>query len=178
MGTIFSTHPQATMHIASSSREPFCEYRAMKVRGMSRSARIMRTCVFLFLMLLGAGLFPDSQVAAAGPNILLIVSDDQGWPDLGCIGTKAIQTPHLDGIAKEGVRLTNYYVTWPACTPSRGSILTGRHPLRNGLYDMVRNDMVNYGHRYTEREYATSPEMTLGLHQREITLGHTPRKAG
>src|SRR5262245_41909532 len=105
------------------------------------------------------------------PNILLIVSDDQGWPDLGCMGLKPIQTPHLDRLAKEGVRLTNYYVTWPACTPSRGSILTGRHPLRNGLYDMVRNDLVNYGHRFTPQEYATSPEMTMGLDPREQTLG-------
>ena len=112
------------------------------------------------------------------PNILLIVSDDQGWPDLGCVGTKPIQTPHLDRLAKEGVRLTNYYVTWPACTPSRGSILTGRHPLRNGLYDMVRNDLVNYGHRYTEQEYSTSPEMTLGLDVRERTLGDVLRAAG
>jgi arylsulfatase A-like enzyme len=112
------------------------------------------------------------------PNILLIVSDDQGWPDLGCIGTKKIQTPNLDRIAAEGVRLTNYYVTWPACTPSRGSILTGRHPLRNGLYDMVRNDLVNYGHRYTPQEYSTSPEMTLGLDPREKTLGDLLRSAG
>jgi arylsulfatase A-like enzyme len=112
------------------------------------------------------------------PNILLIVSDDQGWPDLGCIGIKPIQTPHLDSIAKGGVRLTNYYVTWPACTPSRGSILTGRHPLRNGLYDMVRNDMVNYGHKYSAQEYSTSPEMTLGLDPREKTLGDMLRAAG
>jgi arylsulfatase A-like enzyme len=119
-----------------------------------------------------------TALAAERPNILLIVSDDQGWPDLGCIGSKAIQTPHLDRLAKEGVRLTNYYVTWPACTPSRGSILTGRHPLRNGLYDMVRNDLVNYGHRYSEREYATSPEMTLGLDPREKTLGNVLRLAG
>lgn len=114
----------------------------------------------------------------ARPNILLIVSDDQGWPDLGCLGYKPIQTPHLDRLAREGVRLTNFYVTWPACTPSRGSILTGRHPLRNGLYDMIRNDMVNYGHRYTEREYAVSPEMTLGLDVREKTLGDLMRGAG
>jgi arylsulfatase A-like enzyme len=112
------------------------------------------------------------------PNILLIVSDDQGWPDLGCVGLKAIQTPHLDRLAKEGVRLTNYYVTWPACTPSRGSILTGRHPLRNGLYDMVRNDLVNYGHRYSDVEYATSPEMTIGLDPREETLGNVLKRAG
>lgn len=119
-----------------------------------------------------------SPALAARPNILLIVSDDQGWPDLGCLGYKAIQTPHLDRLAREGVRLTNFYVTWPACTPSRGSILTGRYPLRNGLYDMIRNDMVNYGHRYTEREYAVSPEMTLGLDVREKTLGDLLRGAG
>src|SRR5262245_16296566 len=111
------------------------------------------------------------------PNILLIVSDDQGWPDLGCVGLKAIQTPNLDRLAKEGVRLTNYYVTWPACTPSRGSILTGRHPLRNGLYDMVRNDLVNYGHRYSAEEYATSPEMTIGLDPRELTIGNVLQAA-
>jgi arylsulfatase A-like enzyme len=116
--------------------------------------------------------------AAEKPNILLIVSDDQGWPDLGCIGKNPIKTPHLDRLAAEGVRLTSYYVTWPACTPSRGSILTGRHPLRNGLYDMVRNDMVNYGHRYTPQEYATSPEMTLGLDPREKTLGDLLGSAG
>jgi arylsulfatase A-like enzyme len=112
------------------------------------------------------------------PNILLIVSDDQGWPDLGCLGHKPIQTPHLDRLAKEGVRLTNFYITWPACTPSRGSLLTGRHPLRNGLYDMVRNDLVNYRHQYTEQEYSTSPEMTLGLDPREATLGNLLSSAG
>lgn len=125
-------------------------------------------------------LFFASTVTAvdAHPNILLVVSDDQGWPDLGCSGLKLIQTPNLDRLAKEGVRLTNYYVTWPACTPSRGSILTGRHPLRNGLHDMVRNDLVNYGHRYSAQEYATSPEMTIGLDPRERTLGDVLHKAG
>lgn len=112
------------------------------------------------------------------PNILLIVSDDQGYPDLGCIGSKPIRTPVLDRLAREGVRATSYYVTWPACTPSRGSILTGRYPQRNGLYDMIRNDMVNYRHHYTPHEYAVSPEMTLGLDVREITLGNLLQRAG
>jgi hypothetical protein len=100
---------------------------------------------------------------AAPPNVVLIVTDDQGYPDLGCLGSKPLQTPHLDRLAAEGVRATNFYVTWPACTPSRGSLLTRRYPQRNGLYNMVRNDLVNYGHRYTAEEYAVSPEMTLGL---------------
>ena len=128
--------------------------------------------LLLPLILLGLSL------NAAPPNVVLIVSDDQGYPDLGCIGSKPIQTPNLDRLAAEGTRATNFYVTWPACTPSRGSLLTGRYPQRNGLYDMVRNDMVNYGHRFTAEEYAVSPEMTLGLDPKEITLGDMLRSAG
>lgn len=112
------------------------------------------------------------------PNVLLIISDDQGWTDLGCLGIKPIRTPALDRLAAEGTRATNFYVTWPACTPSRGSLLTGRYPQRNGLYDMVRNDLVNYGHRFTAEEYAVSPEMTLGLDPKELTIGDHLRKSG
>ena len=126
---------------------------------------------FLFLIL-------SAACFAAQPNIVFIISDDQGYPDLGCIGTKPLITPNLDKLAAEGVRGTSFYVTWPACTPSRGSVLTGRYPQRNGLYDMVRNDLVNYGHRFTAEEYAVSPEMTLGLDVREITIGDMLKKAG
>ncbi len=122
--------------------------------------------------------FTANLRADARPNILLIVSDDQGWPDLGCMGVKPIETPTLDQLAAQGVRATSFYVTWPACTPSRGSILTGRYPQRNGLYDMVRNDMVDYGHRYTSEEYAVSPEMTLGLDVREKTIGNVLQASG
>ncbi len=132
-----------------------------------------RIAVFIFILFVSV-----CSHAARRPNILLIVSDDQGYPDLGCIGSKPVATPNLDRLAAEGVRATSFYVTWPACTPSRGSILTGRFPQRNGLYDMIRNDMVNYGHRYTPEEYAVSPEMTLGLDVREKTIGDALRGAG
>ena len=79
---------------------------------------------------------------------MLIVSDDQGYRDLGCFGSKVVKTPHLDRVAARGVRLTQFYVTWPACTPARGSLLTGRYPQRNGLYDMIRNEAPDYGHKY------------------------------
>ena len=124
------------------------------------------------------GRVSTTVAADVKPNIVLIVSDDQGYPDLGVIGTKPILTPHLDRLAREGVRATSFYVTWPACTPSRGSVLTGRFPQRNGLYDMVRNDMVNYGHKFTRDDYAVSPEMTLGLDPQERTLGDLLRPAG
>ncbi len=91
--------------------------------------------------------------AAERPNILIIVSDDQGYNDQGCCGNEEIKTPNLDRLASGGVRLTNFYVTWPGCTPSRGSLLTGRYPQRNGTYDMFRNYLVDRGHRYTKHDY-------------------------
>lgn len=127
---------------------------------------------------LAAACLLASTALGTRPNVILIVSDDQGYPDLGCIGSKPLVTPHLDRLAAEGVRATSFYVTWPACTPSRGSILTGRYPQRNGLYDMIRNDLVNYGHRFSAEEYAVSPEMTLGLDVREKTIGDMLKTAG
>ncbi|HUR59416.1 MAG TPA: sulfatase-like hydrolase/transferase [Opitutaceae bacterium] len=136
----------------------------------------MKTCLAALLCCLFAA--SAHAAPAAKPNILLIVSDDQGWPDLGCMGLKKIDTPNLDRLAAGGVRATHFYVTWPACTPSRGSLLTGRYPQRNGLYDMVRNDLVNFGHVFTPEEYAVSPEMTLGLDPKEKTLGDLLKGAG
>lgn len=70
---------------------------------------------------------------ARKPNIILIVADDLGWGDLGCYGSPFIKTPHLDALAKEGVRMTDFYASANVCTPSRAGILTGRYPIRTGL---------------------------------------------
>ncbi len=112
------------------------------------------------------------------PNILLIVSDDQGYKDLGCFGSSEIKTPNLDRLAAGGVKLTSFYVTWPACTPSRGSLLTGRYPQRNGTYDMYRNYLVDNDHLYTPDEYAVSPENILGMDTREVLIPRVLKKAG
>src|SRR5262249_36682925 len=112
------------------------------------------------------------------PNILMIVSDNQWYGELGCYGHKQIQSPRIDRLAAEGVRLTDFHVASSLCTPSRGAFLTGRYPLRNGLYEMIRNDMIEYGHRYDEDEYSISPEMTLGLDLREIVVAKPLKEAG
>ncbi len=107
--------------------------------------------------------------AAEKPNILLIVSDDQGYQDLGAINDEII-TPNLDRLAREGTRLTNFYVAWPACTPSRGAFLTGRYPQRNGIYDMIRNEAPDYGHLYDPETYAVSWERIGGMDTREVLI--------
>lgn len=115
--------------------------------------------------------------AADRPNILLIVSDDQGYNDLGQLGNGII-TPALDRLANEGTRLTNFYVAWPACTPSRASLLTGRYPQRNGIYDMIRNEAPDYGHRYTPDQYAVTFERIGGMDEREVIIPAVLKRAG
>ena len=112
------------------------------------------------------------------PNIILIVSDDQGYNDLGIIGAKDIISPNLDKLARDGVRFTNFYVTASACTPSRASLLTGRYPQRNGTYELFRNDRVNDGYLYPPYEYSVSPERILGTDLQEILFPELLKKAG
>lgn len=122
-------------------------------------------------------LVPAMLRASEKPNILLIVSDDQGYNDLGLLGNGII-TPALDRLAREGIRLTNFYVSWPACTPSRGSLLTGRYPQRHGVYDMIRNEAPDYGKRYTPDEYAVTFERIGGMDLREVLLPQLLRSVG
>lgn len=126
------------------------------------------------LLLLGA----VALAVARPPNILLIVSDDQGYLDLGSMGSPDIQTPRLDQLAAEGIRLTSYYAAFPVCTPSRGALLTGRYPQRNGTYENFRNDRVNDGYHYPPHEYALSPERILGMDMRETLLSELLSAAG
>ena len=69
------------------------------------------------------------------PNIVFILTDDQGYGDLGVYGATDIQTPHLDRLALEGAYFTSYYATQPVCSASRASILTGCYSDRIGIFN-------------------------------------------
>jgi arylsulfatase A-like enzyme len=91
-------------------------------------------CFALFAMLTLEGI--GAKVGAATPtlpNIVIILADDLGYGDLGCYGNTVQQTPHLDRLAAEGVRFTDFYMTSSICTPSRVALMTGRYPVRAGL---------------------------------------------
>ena len=67
------------------------------------------------------------------PNIILMMADDLGWGDTGFNGNRVIRTPHLDAMAKSGIRFTGFYAGGPVCSPTRGTCLTGRHYFRYGV---------------------------------------------
>src|SRR5688500_7743234 len=74
-----------------------------------------------------------ASLLAARPNVVLIVVDDMGYADLGTQGARSFKTPHLDRLAAEGTRFTNYYAAQAVCTASRAALLTGCYPNRIGM---------------------------------------------
>ena len=105
----------------------------------SRSRLFLLPLLLLVAMFTGGNLLhaaetnPSFAKATAGrPNILIMLADDLGWADVGFNGSKEIPTPHLDSLARNGVRCSAGYVTAPQCSPTRAGLLTGRYQQRFG----------------------------------------------
>lgn len=92
----------------------------------------MKTALYLFLF--SSCLSMCMADARKQPNIIVIMSDDQGYADIGIQGCKDVKTPHMDALAMGGVRCTDAYVTAPVCSPSRAGMLSGRYQQRFGHY--------------------------------------------
>jgi arylsulfatase A-like enzyme len=92
----------------------------------------MRTVLVLLSVVLLPS-FGGGAEPARKPNVVLILTDDMGYADLGCYGCKDIRTPHVDKLVAQGVRLTNFYSNGPVCTPTRAALMTGRWQQRVGL---------------------------------------------
>lgn len=85
------------------------------------------------LTLASPALADDTSTQTRPPNVILIMMDDLGWADAGYQGHPVLKTPHLDAIAKTGIRFDRFYASSPVCSPTRASCLTGRHPYRYGI---------------------------------------------
>jgi len=87
----------------------------------------------------GAGAIASPSTAAERPNVIFIIADDLGWGDVGCYGNSDLDTPVLDRLAADGVRLTDCYAPSPLCSPARAGFLTGRWNHRTGAVDVSSN---------------------------------------
>lgn len=92
------------------------------------------------------------------PNIIIIFTDDMGYGDLGCFGNKLTKTPHLDKLAEQGVKFTDFYAGASLCTPSRAALLTGTYPVRNNMATNFRGECVCF------------PVDEMGLNPSEVTI--------
>jgi arylsulfatase A-like enzyme len=111
------------------------------------------------------GLHEAQAAEAAKPNVVIIFIDDMGYGDIGPFGSTVNDTPHLDRMAAEGMRLTSFYVAAPVCTPSRAALMTGCYPRRVGLARGSGHAVLFPGDRH-------------GLHPEEITLAEILAEAG
>ncbi|MFT7427216.1 MAG: arylsulfatase A-like enzyme [Algoriphagus sp.] len=129
----------------------------------------MKNSIFILLagvfLLFSCGKKAPEIPKSAKPNILIILSDDQGTLDLNSYGSTDLATPNLDKLASRGVRFTQFYAAAPVCSPSRASLLTGKYNFNTGLFGNV--DTPN-----------NDPEGKSGLPTEEITMAEIFRPAG
>ena len=92
------------------------------------------------------------------PNVILLMGDDHGWEEVGYNGHPYVKTPFLDEMAAAGLRLDNFYAQ-PSCSPTRGSVLTGRHPNRYGIFRpgySIRPKEITIAHLLKDAGYVTA----------------------
>ncbi len=114
---------------------------------------LMKHKNLLSFLALTVFIFASGTLQAGKPNFILIFADDQGYGDLSCFGSKTIDTPNIDRIAKEGRKFTSFMVASPVCTPSRAALLTGCYPKRVGMH-----------------QHVLFPSSTKGLNPKEHTI--------
>lgn len=124
----------------------------------------------IWIMLL-AMMFGGVCLGAEKPNIVFILVDDLGWMDLGCYGSDYYETPHIDRLAKEGLKFTDAYAACAVCSPTRASIMTGRYPARLHVTDWIPG-------RTPPGTAMGLPDWTKRLELSEVTLAEVLGEAG
>ncbi|MCR5208009.1 MAG: sulfatase-like hydrolase/transferase [Eubacterium sp.] len=99
------------------------------------------------------------------PNVVIILTDDQGYADLGCMGSKELKTPHLDSLAENGIKFNSMYSASPVCSPSRAALLTGRYPGNAGVRAILA------GHRRASGLTPEVPTLATALKKEGYVTG-------
>ena len=124
---------------------------------LSQRPALLMGCLALGLTAGGLGAAGAAQ-SSTRPNVVLCMADDQGWGDVGYNGHPVLKTPNLDAMARSGLRLDRFYAAAPVCSPTRGSVLTGRHPNRFGCFswaNTLRPQEVTVAEALKKAGYAT-----------------------
>jgi arylsulfatase A len=127
--------------------------------------------LILFFTLFSAGYADDKP---SQPNIILIVADDLGYGELGCYGQRIIKTPHIDELAQQGIRFTQFYAGSPVCAPSRCTLMTGKHT----GHAAIRNNVQPKGFAKFREEYAWETPGQQPLPADEVTIAEHLKKQG
>ena len=129
---------------------------------------------FLFCLLLSAACGSSPPIQAARPHVLLIMTDDMGWMDLGCQGNGQLRTPNIDALAAQGARFTDAYAASPVCSPTRAALMTGLAPARlNILQHGADSDRF-----WPEDRRIDPPEIEHILPLERVTVAERLRDAG
>ncbi|HEC02681.1 MAG TPA: twin-arginine translocation signal domain-containing protein, partial [Phycisphaerales bacterium] len=123
----------------------------LKAAGMGAAALVAPKCV-------RAGRRPRRK-----PNIVFILIDDMGWPDVACYGSKFHETPNIDRLASQGMKFSDAYAACPVCSPTRASIMAGQYPARVGITDFIPGHWRPY-------EKLIVPENRLELPLESVTI--------
>ncbi|MBS0001000.1 MAG: arylsulfatase [Cyclobacteriaceae bacterium] len=118
--------------------------------------------IILSLSWISCNTGPGDWNAEESPNILLIMTDDQGYGDLGFSGNPVIRTPVLDSLARNSARFSGFYVS-PVCAPTRSSLMTGRYSIRTGVYDTYNGGAIMSDKEVTMAEYLKEAGYYTGI---------------
>jgi arylsulfatase A-like enzyme len=117
--------------------------------------------ILLSLWAIGVIAIPAAGAEKRRPNVVIVLTDDQGYGDLSCHGNKVLRTPNIDGLHRQSVRLTNFHVD-PTCSPTRSALLTGRYSSRTGVWhtvlgrSLLRKDEVTLADLFAAAGYRTA----------------------
>lgn len=128
--------------------------------------------LWLILFLFSGAADSAEHLDVSRPNLVVVLIDDHGWGDLSCFGNTEVSTPHIDRLAREGLRFTQFYVNAPICSPSRCALMTGQYPQRWRITSFLSNRADNRRRGVVDWLDPSAPTLARQLSRTGYAVGH------